>query len=177
MKINVGSANQVKINAVKEVIVDYDFLQDAKVIGLGVKSEVSDQPMSLDVTITGSINRAKNAFDDCKYSIGIEDGLMEVPHSKTGYMNICACTIYDGKKFHTGLSSAFEYPLEVTRMILNEKIEVNEAVYRVGLTDNPKVGSFEGAISLLTKGRVSRTAYSKQAVQMALIHLQNPSLY
>lgn len=177
MKIKVGSVNQVKVNAVKEVIADYDFLQNGEVVGLGIKSEVSDQPMTLDETITGSINRAKNAYSDCDLSFGIEDGLMKVPHTKTGYMNICACTIYDGKKFHTGLSSAFEYPIEVTKTILEQKVEVNEAVYRVGLTDNPKVGSFEGAISLLTKGKVSRTDYSKQAVVMALMHLQNPSLY
>lgn len=177
MKINVGSVNQVKVNAVKEAILDYDFLREGEVVSLGIKSEVSDQPMTLDETISGSINRAKNAFQGCDYSFGIEDGLIKVPHTKTGYMNICACTIFDGKKFHTGLSSAFEYPIEVTNIVLKEKVEINEAVYRVGLTNNPKVGSFEGAVSILTKGKVSRTEYSKQAVEMALIHLQNPNLY
>ena len=76
MKINVGSQNIVKVSAVKEVIENYDFLLNAEVFGLKISSQVSTQPKSLDETIHGAMNRAKNSFKDCNYSFGIEDGLM-----------------------------------------------------------------------------------------------------
>src|SRR5680860_212725 len=177
MKVNVGSNNEVKVGAVREMAPDYDFLSNAEIQGLSVNSEVSDQPKSLEETINGAINRAINSFNSCDYSFGIEDGLMAVAKTKTGFMNICACVIYDGSNFHMGLSSAFEYPIEVTKIVLLENVEINESFHRVGLTDNPKVGSAEGAISILTKGRLSRKEYTKQAVMNALIHLDNNKLY
>lgn len=109
MRIHVGSQNKVKISAVSEAIRDYEFLSDAEVSSLDVESEVSEQPKSIDETIRGAMNRARNAFQNCDYSFGLEDGLMRVPHTKTDYMNVCACAMYDGQNYHIGLSSAFEY--------------------------------------------------------------------
>ena len=103
MRINVGSKNQVKVDAVKEIIKDYDFLSEAEVLSLEVPSGVYKQPVSINETIQGAMNRAKSAFQNCKYSFGIESGLMKVPYAKTGYMNVCACAIYDGKDYHLGL--------------------------------------------------------------------------
>jgi len=102
---------------------------------------------------------------------------MQVPYTKTGYMDLCACAIYDGKEVHIGLSSAFEFPTQVTRLILEEGLDANQAFYLVGLTKDPKIGSAEGAIGLLTKGRVTRKDYTKQAISMALIHLENSNLF
>ncbi len=178
MKINVASKNPVKVEAVKEIIGDYEFLRDAKVEAIAVSSNVSEQPKSLEETLQGASNRAKAAFNGCDYSFGIESGLMSVPYTKTGSMNFCACVIYDGKQNHIGLSSAFELPIEVTRRIkLYEIIDSNQAFYETGLTDKEKIGSSEGAIGLLTKGRLKRKDYIKEAIQKALIHLDNPGLY
>ena len=94
-----------------------------------------------------------------------------------GNMDFCVCAIYDGKDYHLGLSCAFEFPKKVTQMIHEEGIDANEAFYRLGLTADRKIGSSEGAIGMLTKGRMSRKDYTKQAVQMALIHLENKDLY
>ena len=177
MIINVASKNQVKVNAVRELIKDYNFISQAEVRGLEVSSGISEQPKSLEETIFGSINRARIVFNDCNYSFGIESGLMQVPQTKTGNMDICVCTIYDGKNYHLGLSCAFEFPPVVTRMIYREGIDANEAFFRCGLTENRKVGSSEGAIGILTRGRITRKDYTKQAIQMALIHLENSDLY
>lgn len=171
MKINVGSKNDVKIVAVKEAVRDYNFLLVAEVAGVNASSDVSEQPKSIDETIRGAMNRAKNAFKDCEYSFGIEDGLMQVPNTKTNYMNICACVIYDGQNYHIGLSSAFEYPDNVTKLVFKDGLDINQAFYKIGLTKNPKVGSAEGAIGILTHGRLLRKEYAKQAITMALIHL------
>lgn len=177
MRINVGSKNDVKVEAVREAIRDYAFLSNAEVAGIDANSEVSEQPKSVGETIRGAMNRAKSAFRDCDYSFGLEDGLMRVPNTKTDYMNICACAIYDGKNHHIGLSSAFEYPPHVTKLVFEEGLDINQAFHRVGLTKNPKVGSAEGAVGILTHGRLLRKDYTKQAVMMALIHVENSKLF
>jgi non-canonical (house-cleaning) NTP pyrophosphatase len=102
---------------------------------------------------------------------------MHVPHTKTDFMNICVCVIYDGEEYHIGISSAFEYPTKVTELVFKEGLDVNQAFYRAGLTKNPKIGSSEGAIGVLTHGRLTRKEHIKQGIAMALIHLENAQLY
>lgn len=177
MKINVGSGNEIKIKAVREAVLCYDFLSGAEVFGMEVSSEVSIQPKSIGEIICGAKNRAKNAFRDCDYSFGIESGLMQVPHTKTGFMNVCACAIYDGCEYYAGLSSAFEYPPEITRLVLENEFDISRAFYLSGLTKNPKIGTAEGSVGILTKDRLMRKEYIKQAVAMALIPVENKELY
>ena len=176
--INLGSLNPIKIEAVKEVISDYNFLMPFIIHPLDVFSGVSKQPKSLEETISGAINRSKNSFKNCNYSFGIESGLMKVPETKTGYMDVCVCSIYDGEFHNIGLSSAFEFPKKIIDLIFGRSMnDVNQAFYNAGLTHNEKIGASEGAIGLLTHGRVTRKDYTKQAIQMALIHLENSELY
>ena len=172
MKINVASHNRVKIEAVKEILQDYPHLAGARVDSIKAVSEVDNQPRSLEETMQGAMNRAKNAFNDCDYSIGLESGMMRVPMSKTGYMDVCVCAIYDGKEFYFGLSSAWEFPKkEVSDLIINKGFNMSQAINHAGLTKNPDIGSEEGAIGILTKGRLDRKEYTKQALRTALIHL------
>ncbi len=177
MRINVGSKNQVKVDAVKEAIQDYDFLSKAEVFSLEVSSEVFKQPKSINETIDGAKNRARNAFQNCKYSFGIESGLIKVPNTKTGYMDVTVCVIYDGKDYHIGLSSAFEYPTKVTKLVFSEEIDIDQAFYKAGLTRDKRIGRSGGVIGYLTKGRLKRKEYTKQAITTALIHLENPGLF
>ena len=173
MKIKVGTKNKAKLEAVIEILQEYPHLKDFTVDGIEVSSDVSDQPISLEETIEGAINRAKNVFSDCEYGIGIESGWMKVPKTKSGYMDICVCAIYDGKDIHLGLSSAWEFPdPNITNLIINEGLDTTQAINKVGLTNNPQIGSEEGVISILTKGRMTRKDYTKQALRTALIHLE-----
>lgn len=172
MKINVGSQNPVKISAVEEILKDYPHLSGAQVIGVKASSEVSDQPKSLEETVLGAKNRARNAFKDCVFSIGLESGLFSVPHSKTGHMDTCICCIFDGKEYHFGMSSGWEFPKkEVLDLIFNNGLDMNQAMFEAGLTSKKNIGSEEGAISFFTKGRLDRKEYTKQALRTALIHL------
>ncbi len=173
MKIIVGSKNKAKVDAVKEMIQEYPHLAGAAVEGVETKSHVSDQPKSLDETIRGAMNRAKNVFHACDYSIGLESGLMSVPYTKGGYMDVCVCAIYDGRELHIGLSSAWEFPdRNITRLMTNEGLDMSQAINKVGMTKNPKIGSEEGAIGILTKGRMDRKEYTKQALRTAFIYLE-----
>jgi len=172
MNIKVGSTNGIKIQAVEEILADYPNFKDALVAGLDTPSGVSDQPKSLEETIRGAMNRAKNSFQDCNYSFGLESGLMAVPYTKTGFMDICACAIFNGQDYHLGLSSAWEAPQVVINYILDGE-DMNQAALKAGLTDSLKIGSAEGLIGLLTKGKLTRKEYTKQAVRTAMIHLEN----
>lgn len=172
MKIIVGSVNPVKISAVAESLILYSHLAGAEVSGLEAASGVSDQPKTLEETVRGAMNRAKGVFKDCDYSFGLESGLMAVPNTKSGFMDVCVCAIYDGLEFHLGLSSAWEAPKKVMEHILKEGLDMNDAAFKAGFTKDPKVGSSEGLVGIMTKGRLTRKEYTKEAVRTALIHLE-----
>ena len=177
MKVIIGSKNPHKIDAVREIFSESDLFGHALYEGIASPSLVSNQPRSLEETIRGAVNRAKNIFLDCDYSVGIESGFMEVPFTKSGHMNVTVCVIYDGKMNHIGLSSAFETPQNVTHSIMHENLELDEAWQKHNLTTNERIGYAGGVILPLTMGRLDRKEYTKEAVRMALIHIENPALY
>jgi inosine/xanthosine triphosphatase len=110
MKIYVGSKNEVKRKAVAETVKQYPLFKDAEVVAFEVDVEIYGHPKGFEEINQGAMNRAKSAFTQCDYSFGIESGLIPVPHTKTGFMEITACAIYDGTNFHLGMSPAFEWP-------------------------------------------------------------------
>lgn len=172
-KVVVGSKNKAKIFAVDELLKEYPHLADHVVCGVEAVSSVSEQPKSLDETIRGAMNRARNAFAACDYSVGVESGLIQVPYTKGGYMDVCCAAIYDGHEYHLGLSSAWEFPdRRITDLMVREGLDMSQAINKAGLTRKENIGSEEGAIGILTKGRIDRKEYTKQALRMALIHLE-----
>lgn len=177
MKINVGSTNETKVKAVADVIKNYPTLKDAQVTGLEINTETFGHPKGFDEINKGAMDRALAAFKDCDYSFGIESGLIPVPKTKTGYMEVAVCAIYDGKNYHLGLSPAFEWPKAVAEGIVNKGLDGSQAFKAAGFTNQEKIGATQGAIHFLSKGKLNRTEYNKWAVMMALVHLENPELY
>ena len=55
--------------------------------------------------------------------------------------------------------------------MLNDGLDMNDAARKVGLTNNPQIGSAEGVIGIMTKGRLTRKEYTKEAIRTALIHI------
>jgi len=174
MKISVGSKNKTKIDAVKEILGDYPMFEEASVEGVDIRIEQFGHPKSLEETVDGAVNRAKQAYPGYDYSFGIESGLMKVPQTKSGYMEFTACAIFDGQQIHMGLSQAYEWPKSVLDGILNKGLDGSQAMKAAGLTEREKLGEHEGFVGMFTKGRINRTQYNKAAVIMALIHLENP---
>ena len=171
LKINIGSRNYVKVRAVKEVLSEYFPFKKIKITTVNSVSGVSKQPKSLKETIKGAINRAKNSYKNCDYGFGIESGLVKVPFVESGYMDLCVCAIFDGKRYYLGFSSAWEVPKNVIRFIFKENLDMNEAAYKAGLTKSKKIGSREGLVGIVTKGKLIRKNYTKEAIRMALIYL------
>src|SRR3990167_10844578 len=176
MKINVGSKNQTKITAVEEAAALYPKLfPDPEIAGVNIELELYGHPKSIKETVEGAIERAKKAFINCDYSFGLEGGLPEVPFTKTGYMETNVCAIYDGKNVHLGLAPAFEWPRKVTELILSGKADASQAFKELGLTTEGKLGATEGGITgFLTHGQLTRENTLRDAIIMALIHLQHP---
>ncbi len=178
--IAIGSTNEAKVLAVKESIVNSPSLSKAQVVSVSTSSDVSDQPLSLQETILGAKNRARNAFnkcDSCRYSFGIESGLMETSDVSTGFLHVSVCCIYDGENFYTGLSTGFELPLQILELVLNKKMDLSQACLHSGISNNAKIGSTEGLIGILTKGRIDRKEYSKQCISTAMLQLENSEWY
>lgn len=178
MIINVGSVNPIKIEAVKEVVLEYDFLKGAVIKGFKAASNVSSQPKSIDETATGARNRARHIFQDCDYSVGLESGLFCIQEiGLKRWMNFTVCAIYDGKHYAVGFSPAFQIPQAMATLILKEGCEMDEAVHKMGFSKNKRVGYGEGFIAILTKGAITRKEYMKPAIQMALAQIQSKELY
>ena len=177
MRVNVGSKNQTKVGAVTEAIHATAFLKDAEVIPADVVIEEFGHPIGMDQVTGGAMERARQSFRNCIYSFGIEGGLVAVPHTQSGYMEVAACAIYDGDRFYLGLSPAYEWPKKVTDLIVNHGRDGSQALREAGFTDQEKIGTAGGGIFILTKGRMNRLTYNKLAVEAALIQLENREHY
>ncbi len=173
MKVVVGSKNPVKLQATRNVL--EKIYTELEIQAIDVDSEVPDQPIGLKTTVQGAINRAKNAFySDFDLSVGIESGLLEVPHSITGYLDLQWCAIYDGEKITLGVSAGFEYPPMVIEQVLGGK-EVGDVMDQVTGVD--KLGQKTGAVSHLTQGMLDRTGNTEQCVLMAMVPRMNEGVY
>lgn len=180
MHIAIGSTNNAKVQAVEEVIKEFPQLAEATIQTFSVPSEISEQPMSLEEIIQGAKNRAHNAFAislDCSLAFGIESGLFEALGSRTGFLEACICCVYDGKEDYIGLSCGFEVPPQILDLVLNEKIDLGQACLQSGITTNAKLGSAEGFIGMLTKGKITRKEYTKQCVITAMSQFDNAQWY
>jgi len=173
MQIVIGSKNTVKVNAVREVLSDYPDWANAEVHAISALSQVGEQPLSIEETVNGAKNRAEFAFRHpmTAVGIGLESGLMPVPTTDR-LMDLCFCSIFDGEEHHLGMSCGFLLPEPVSKLIIEERLDLNQAMFKSGLTDQTALGSGEGAIGLLSRGRINRQAYTKQSVITAMIGIE-----
>jgi len=174
MKINVGSKNPVKIEAVKEAF--NLFFKDVNVKGFYVTSRVSPQPKNLEEITLGAKNRAINCFNKCDYGVGLEAGIFEMNNSITGYIDVNCCVIYNGKRVvGVGLSPGFEYPFYVINKIFRDGLEVGEIFDELMGDENIK--QKQGAVGILSHNKYSRKDFIKAGIIMALFPLLNKKLY
>jgi len=172
MKVKVGSQNPVKIKATKNIL--KKLYKKVQIKGVKVDPGVPSQPIGLEQTIKGAINRAQRAYKNCDLSIGIESGLLEAPHTLTGYIDLQWCATYDGKTTTLGVSAGFEYPPQVIKEVKKGK-EVGDIMDKI--TGIQNLGEKTGAISILTHGLLNRTENTEQCILMAMIPRLNPKLY
>ena len=193
--IAIGSKNPAKVQAVVTVLSTYKQFADLPVFSEDVKSGVSSQPTNLDETICGAVNRAAKALElypSAIMAFGIESGIVApfegsathlAPSSMGRFvedalrahpaLDVCACAILktNGRwvNLRVGLSSAWPLPGSMSRRIQFEGMNMNDAAIAVGLTDDPSIGSHQGAVGVLSEGRLDRNTYTQQAVLAAMI--------
>ncbi|MBR6787521.1 MAG: DUF84 family protein [Clostridia bacterium] len=142
-------------------------------------SGVSCNPMTLESTILGAKNRAREAYahcldahGECAFGVGIEAGLFPAEGVQTGYLDTSICAIYNGKEYFVGGSPLFEYPAAVVRRI--------KAGEEAGLISD-FFGDFakgrSGVIGPLSGGIVNRDEFDRYAVLMALTRVAAAELY
>lgn len=172
-KIIVASKNPVKVNATlnafKKVFPKEKFASE----GVEIKSNVSDQPMSDSETYEGALNRAINASNEKEgdYFVGIEGGIEE---SLEGMASFAWVVIKSKEKLGRGKTATFFLPKQVAELI-KAGMELGDADDKVFGRSNSKQQN--GAIGILTKDKLTRTALYEPAIIIALIPFVNKDLY
>ncbi|MBI3855607.1 MAG: DUF84 family protein [Planctomycetes bacterium] len=132
------------------------FFRKVKVLGVEVGSSVSAQPISFGEIVRGARERARRAFRDCDYSVGIEAGVFKVgPVSPRPFQITMAC-VFDGRREALGSGPFFELPPSMLKQI---------------------VQADTGSVGVVTKGKVTREAVTRDAIVMALAPFVSPGLY
>ena len=159
IKFLVTSKNQLKVNAVKETLakvlpegLEYE------VVGVSASSGVSDQPLSLEETKRGAVNRIMNTKEtDADYIISVESGLTSEFDS---YYSFTFAAVSNGNKtkYGFGTSTKFVVPDFVTKKVIGKGMTLGEAFHNE-----------EGLIAALTNGIKTRTMLVSEAVITALI--------
>ena len=154
MIVRVGSANPMKLAATRKAFAK--FFRKAKIVGVDVPSAVSPQPISFGEIVRGARERARKAFRDCDYSVGIEAGTFRVgPVSPRPFQITMAC-VFDGTREALGSGPFFELPPSMLRKV---------------------VQADTGSVAIVTKGKVTRESVTRDAVLMALAPFVSPDLY
>lgn len=147
MRIVIGSLNETKINAVKEVF------PEADIVPASVPSEVSNQPVGDEETEQGAINRAQNARDLYSNSIGIglEGGVM----LHRGALFLCnwGALVTPDRKSYTASGARIKLPSEFKKKI-EQGLELSEIMDEY--TSKKNIRHHEGAIGIFTNGRMFR---------------------
>ncbi len=169
----IGSENPVKINCVTEAIAE--FWPESKAIGIATDSGVSHQPSSDHEMLTGALNRAQQALDkipEAHFGIGIEGGTLDAEDGMWAYARV---VIVDREgRVGKGQTGRFMLP-EAVAQLIREGLELGEADDRFFGRDNSK--QKEGAIGILSDGRVTRASLYKPAVTFALLRFVHPDYY
>lgn len=171
LRVNVGSNNPIKAQAVKNVF--ERALGPTEVRLVPVESGVPVQPFD-DETAKGACERARRALLDADFGVGIEAGLIWHKALQLYFdVQFCAIVSRDGK-ITVGHGAGFVYPPKVITEVLAGR-PVGDVMSE--LTGIEKLGHKIGAIGYLSKGVLTREQLTEQAVLMALIPRLRPELY
>ena len=176
IRVRVGSANPVKVEAVRTVFGQAFKGRRLEVEGRDVRSEVPLEPFGKDV-ITGAIHRAENAMlldEWANFSVGIEAGLFWCEHLQD-HIDVQYCAILDrGARITLGHGPGFQYPPPLMQLV-KEGRTVGDAMAQ--LTGIQGIGHKKGVVGYLSKGILVRKKLTESAIIAALLPRLNPELY
>ncbi len=174
LTIVVGSKNPVKSQAICAAF-ERMFPGNAFVTEpIAASSDVADQPMSDEETLSGARNRmqaARRERPTADYWVGIEGGIED---RSDGMIAFAWITVLSTQQYGQARTATFPLPDRVAELIRNG-VELGEANDRVFLRKNSK--EQEGAIGTLSGHVVDRRALYEHAAIMALLPFKNDGLY
>lgn len=175
-EVIIASTNPVKIEATRVGFQQMFPEQEFNFKGESAPSEVSDQPMTDEETLTGANNRVKNLVQivpNADYWVGIEGGLQV---REQGEMEASAWVVIRDRNGVVGKSrtATFFLPTEMARLVA-EGMELGDADDIVFGQTNSKQKN--GTVGNLTGDVVTRSSYYADAIVLALIPFKNPNLY
>jgi len=168
MKVAIGSSNPAKVSAVKDAFKLYLPDNTFEFIAIEVDSGISDQPMSDNEAYKGARERAKQAIEQtgADYGVGIEGGIQEIKgHWVVGNL---AVVVDRHEKEGFGISTRISVPANIMKHVHKNKNLSHATQLEHGIED---IGKKQGILGMLSKGLITRSSASKDAVIGALSSL------
>lgn len=163
MEFIIGSLNQAKVEATKQVVREY--FPHAKVRGIFSSSGVSEQPIGDIETMTGAINRAKEARKEGAHVIGIglEGGVRKIGDT----LYVCNWGALEIAEGHTITAGGAQIPLPPA---VSREIEKGRELGPIidEYFNESQLRQKEGAIGMFTAGTITRVALFKHLLQLLM---------
>ncbi len=189
MLIAVATENTPKINACKRVIhtLFANGSASAEPVFFFKKTDpgVGSMPLSTEEMMRGARNRAINLFESLRssnkhpaFSIGLEGGIFfkYVPGNPGSEAFLESWVyVFNGRKGSWGSSGAVPLPGQISRPIVEKNVEL--AVVIDEITKKKNIRSKQGAVGILTKGRISRQQFFERALYFAFAPFVNDIIY
>lgn len=163
MIIAVGSKNRAKLKAVQNTLLGLGM--ETEIVPIDAPSNVSAMPFSDEETIHGAIHRAEYCLDHskAKLAIGLEGGVAETPFG----LFLCnwGALAERGRKTVLAGGARILLPEEIAgRLRSGEELGpvMDDYCQRTGIS------SKEGAIGVLTNGRIDRSEMFSHIVTLLI---------
>lgn len=175
-----ASRNKVKIVSVNRVFKTVFSKTGVRVVSVDPPSSIPTQPIGLSETIKCSLARAMHAmglYEGGDYYVGIESGVSKPGEITEDPYVVTVVSMIEGSSGKTslGVGPAFKVPARVFSLIRSSSREMEEIAGRLYKVKN--LGEGEGLAGFLSKGLLTRSELTEQAVKTALIPFLSPDEY
>lgn len=164
-KVFVSSDNIIKVQSVSFSLKENGYNHD--VTGYKTSSKVSEQPMGIDETYDGAMNRLtvlKEKIKDKEYQylVSIESGLVKL-HKNHNYFNVTICIVEDNKgNSKVSIVSDIEFPKEMTDLVPSKYPDLGVLVQK------EYDSKYKDPFQYFTDGKIRRIDLLKYAIKNTL---------